>query len=443
MNHKNQSSCVWHPCSQMKDYQSFPPLKIKKAIGSKLILADGTKIIDIISSWWCKSLGHGHPRLKKVLIQQAKSFEHVILANTTSDLIESLAYHLTSLGKSFKKVFFAGDGSTAIEIALKMSLQYQYQLGFVKRKQFAYLKDAYHGENILSYSVSDLGLYKNPFLSLCQNNLCLPISNDLLGKFDTKWKEIPKREWEKIEKRLNQNQANLAAIIVEPVVQGAGGMKIYSPMFLKKLRDWSCKKGILLIADEIMTGLGRTGKALACQHAGIEADIVCLMKGLTAGWSPFSAVLASKKVFDAFYDDYQTKRAFMHSNTFCGHALGARVALECLKIYEEENWFKKVEAREVLLRNVLLSVQSKTNCVGKVRSLGFMAACDLMRENQPIDPSKRAGYLVYQEAVKRGVLLRPLGDTLYLLPPYNITSKDLEIVEMVMVDSIKVVMKNL
>ena len=429
------ASPIWHPCSQMHDYVLYPPIRITGAKNSHLYTEDGSFLIDAISSWWCKPLGHGHPRLIEALIKQSKAFEHVILANTTSNLIEELSAKLTELSPNHTRIFYAGDGSTACEIALKMSCQYQRLNGQPNRTKFAYLSQAYHGETILTYSVSDLKLYKEPFAHLCPKNIRLPKHKNLTGPDDINWKN-DLSSWKKIELCLEKNKHQLAAVIVEPIIQGAAGMLMYSPALLANLRKWTSKNHVLLIADEIMTGLGRTGKAFACEHSKIIADIVCIMKNLNGGFTPFSACLIRENIYLAFYDEYKKNKAFWHSNTFTGNALGAATSLETLKIYQEENWFEKVNQRSSKLRKILERLQAKTQCLSNIRSLGFVAAADVSpskisrsKSNKKPNSPTRIGHQIYRAALKHHVFIRPLGDTIYLLPPFNITDEDLEILE--------------
>ena len=429
------ASHLWHPCSQMKDYETFPLISIKKANKSHFITADNQKIIDAISSWWCKSLGHNHPQIKRALWQQTKKFEHVILANTINENIEKLSWKLCQLNPIFDKVFFASEGTTAVEIALKMSLQYHAQNTTnpkQKRHKVGYLAGAYHGESVFAFSVSDLDLYTKPFQELYPKNIKISGFPILSGKEDPHWSNWNKTNyWQGIEKQLERHKYQLAAIIVEPILQGAAGMQIHSPLFLKKLRNWTQKNNIHLICDEIMTGLGRTGKALAIDHAGIEPDFVCLMKNLTAGWIPLSCVLTSKKIYRGFYDTYQSGKGFMHSNTFTGNALGVAIALKVLEIYEKEKWFHYTAQNTHKLRSIFIEANQKTGLLKNIRSLGYMAAADLNEVPLKVVP-QRWGYRVYQRAIALGVWLRPLGNTLYLLPPYNISERDLATIKEVL-----------
>lgn len=404
---------IWHPCAQMKDYENFPPLEIIRAQGAYLHLQDGRKMIDATSSWWCKSLGHQHPRLKVALLKQAEKFEHVMFAHTTNETIVALSEKLATLCPTLNKVFFAGDGSSAIEIALKMSLHARVINGEVQRTKFIALTNGYHGETTGAMSVSDLGIYRDAYSSIVFDvkTITPPYvhhTNDPLWHNGELY-------WHHIEKQLNALAENTTAIIVEPILQAAGGMKIYSQDFLRHLSGWVTQHNIHLIADECMTGLGRTGKMLACEHANIQPDFLVLSKGLTSGWLPFSAVLTSQKIYDIFYDDYATGKSFLHSHTHSGNVLAAAVALETLNIIEEENLCARANAIGAKMYEMMQSIADSTQRLNNVRGIGAMVAADLIA-----DSNQRAGFEVYKNAVNHGALLRPLGNTIYWVPPLNI-----------------------
>ncbi len=422
---------IWHPCSQMKDYETFPPLPVVSAQGSYLILSNGQKIIDAISSWWCKSLGHGHPRLKEALIVQAEQFEHVIFANITYETIVELSEQLTRLTATLNKVFYASEGSSAVEIALKMAIHAQRLKGKQGSKLVA-LKNGYHGETMLALAVSDLALYKAPYAGWVNSAefICPPYVHSTNTPL---WHDAA-LSWAKVEATLAPYQNEIVAIIFEPIIQGSGGMQMYSQDFLKHLRNFTKKHGIYLIADEIMTGMGRTGKLLACEHAGIEPDLLCLGKGLTSGFLPFSAVLLTDELYQLFYADYSVEKSFLHSHTFSGHALGAKVALECLRVFAEENIIANATTLEKNLQTLMQEVAEKTGALVNIRGIGGVVAADL-NSNQP-----RLGYQVYQKAVELGALLRPLGNTIYWLPPLNIsfeTLKELQAITIAAINAVK------
>jgi len=410
---KRDHDTLWHPCSQMKDYETFKPLITHSASGSYITLSNGQKIIDAISSWWCKSLGHGHPKLKAALIKQLDYFEHIILANTTNNNIIELSERLSSLTKNLNKVLYASDGSCAVEIAMKMSIHARQITGEVSRYKFMALSNGYHGETGLALSVSDLGIYSDPYKAILINTIFLENIPYVNNKQDPLWEDCSSY-WPDIEKQLEQHKDQLTAIIIEPIVQAAGGMLIYSKDFLQRLRKWTAQYNIHLIADEIMTGLYRTGLPLACNHADIEPDFLCLGKGLTAGFLPLSAVLIPNKIYELFYDDYEAGKSFLHSHTHTGNALAISVALENLKIIKTE-----IIDHEDLLAELMNEVAESTGKLNNIRNIGSVVAADLISPT----PIPRMGYKVYQEAIKLGALLRPLGNTLYWVPPMNISKE--------------------
>ncbi len=411
---------IWHPCSQMKDYEDFPMMHIASAEGPYLYTTDGKQLIDAISSWWCKSLGHRHPRIVASVKEQMDKYEHVIMANTCCEPLVELSEKLANLAPSLDRVFYSDNGSTAVEVAIKMSLQYNAQTGNSHKTSFLALKNGYHGETILTLAAGDCELYSSPYAPLMPKipNIEIPY---VTGEDDANWNLIPAKSWQAIETQLNEYKEHLSGIIFEPILQGAGGMKVYSPDLLKRLRKWSYENKVHLIADEIMTGFGRTGKMLACDHAGITPDFVCLSKGLTGGYTPMAVTLTSTEIYNAFYDDYATGKAFMHSNTYCGHALGVAAALAALKIYEDENIIANVAAKSCELRKRMEDIATETNALTNIRNIGYMVAADLINPDTgaKFASKERTGYKCYQKAVELGALLRPLGDTVYFLPPLN------------------------
>jgi adenosylmethionine---8-amino-7-oxononanoate aminotransferase len=407
---------LWHPCAQMKDYETFAPLEVVGAEGPWMQLADGSRVIDAISSWWCKSLGHGHPRLRAAAKAQMDRFEHVILANTSNAPIRDLAAKLAAICAPLDRVFFSGDGSCAVEIAAKMALRAQALRGQPQRQRFMALADGYHGETAFTMGLSDLGVFKAPYASICPEVSYLRNLPTVTGVEDPGWTDCSDA-WPGIEAQLEAQGADLAAIVVEPIVQGAAGMRIHGVDFLRRLRAWCSANDVYLIADEIMTGLGRTGAALACDHADVRPDFLCLSKGLTAGWMAFSATLTTSAIYQLFYDDYATGKAFLHSNTYCGNALAVAVAREALAVYEEEQTFARVAERHCELRKAMQSVADETGHLGPVRGIGAIVAADLKLPEAR--QRERVGYAVYQRAVARRALLRPIGNTIYWLPPLN------------------------
>lgn len=414
---------VWHPCSQMHDYEEFAPVEIVGAEGPFLIAGDGRRIIDAVSSWWCKSLGHRHPRVIAAMKAQLDRCEHVIGANTCVAPLVELAERLAGLAPGLSRAFFAGDGSSAVEVALKMALQWQRQSGHGARQRFIALEHGYHGETVLTLAVGDCGLYGAPFAGIMPAVPKLAGLPSTSGPDDPAWTDdLDEAAWRPLARQLaNFAPETVAALIVEPVVQGAGGMRCLRPGLFRRLRAWTREQGVLLVADEIMTGFARTGPMLACDHAGIVPDLLCLSKGLTAGAAPMSAVLCGDDLYRAFYGDYASGRAFLHSNTYSGYALGAAAAVAAMAAMDEEDISGSVIRRGPALLGRLAQVASATGAMGNLRGVGFVAAADLVdpATGKAFAPERRMGYRVFQEAVRRGAWLRPLGDTIYFLPPLN------------------------
>ncbi|MCL9684296.1 adenosylmethionine--8-amino-7-oxononanoate transaminase [Legionella maioricensis] len=406
---------IWHPCSQMKDFEMCPPLVIEQAQGSYLYTNQGP-LIDAISSWWCKSLGHGHPAVISAIKDQLSRFEHVIGANTTHPALVELAEHLTEItGK--QHVFFASDGASAVEIAMKLALHANQIKGHKNKNQFIALKNGYHGETLGTMSVSDLGIYKEPYKSF--GVPCYFVDNIpyVTGINDPLWRCCD-NEWDAIVAQLDKISDNVCALIVEPIIQGAGGMLCYSADFLKKISLWAKSKGIYLIADEIMTGLGRTGQWLACDHAGIEPDLICLSKGLTSGSIPFSCVMIDSSIYDLFYGDYKTGNSFLHSHTYSGNPLAVSAALATIKAMHHEDIINKAQRLGETMLDYLKQVAEESGKLNNVRGVGAVVAADLAEIGD-----YRIGNEVYQQALKYGALIRPIGKTLYWLPPLNTESE--------------------
>jgi adenosylmethionine-8-amino-7-oxononanoate aminotransferase len=432
---------LWHPCAQMSDYRAFPPVEVVAAAGCELELAGGRRLIDAIASWWCKSLGHGHPRLTAALVEQAQRFEHVILANTTNQGVVRLCERLCAIGNGagvedwgpaaapgrpaghFGKVFLADNGSTGMEIALKMALQAQRQRGQAGRTGFAALSGGYHGETVATLALGDCGLYGAPYAPLMfpvPKLGPLPLRS---GPQDAAWQDAAP-EWPAIEAQLAAQADQLAAVVYEPVLQGAGGMRLYSPDLLRRLRAWADAHEVYLIADEIAAGMGRCGTMLAGALAGpgIQPDFAVLSKGLTGGSLPLSAVLTTDAIYACFLGDYASGRAFLHSNTYTGNALAVAVANAALDVYADEDVLGQVASRGPQLLAGLQRLAEDRPFLRHARGVGMMAAIDITGR----EPAARTGYQVYQAAVARGALLPPLGDTLYLFPPLTTDAATIE-----------------
>ncbi|MBY0502136.1 MAG: adenosylmethionine--8-amino-7-oxononanoate transaminase [Alphaproteobacteria bacterium] len=411
----------WHPCSSAKTLEETPPVCVKRALGSYIEDMEGHLVIDGISSWWCKSLGHNHPRLKEALLQQANKFEHVIGTSTTHEAIIELSELLVTLNPGMGKVFYAGDGSSAVEIALKMSLYSRFNQGNTKKKGFLSLVNGYHGETCGALSVTQIDTFKRGYASLLFNGL--PIENIpyVNTPQDPLWQDC-QEHWDTIQDFLEKHHHKITALILEPIVQGAGNMRIYSQDFLRRLRIWTKEQDIHLIADEIMTGIGRTGKMFACEYAGITPDFMCLSKGLTSGWIPFSAVLTTNEIYNCISNKIGEDKVFCHSHTYSGNPLGAALALETLKIMKDDFAWDDFKEKTAYLLKSLQEVADETKTLSNVRGIGMIAAADIRLNLFSSDKMKSMIRLAYQN----GALLRPLGKTLYWLPPLNIEKHTIE-----------------
>ena len=431
---------IWHPCSQMKDYEKFPPIVIEKGKGVYLKDVNGKTYLDAVSSWWVNLFGHSNQRINDALYNQANTLEHVIFANFTHKPAIELCERIISISPNrLEKVFFGDNGSSAIEIALKLSFQYHQQIGKGKKTKFVNISDAYHGETIGALSVGDMDLYSKIYKPILIDSIKVEGPDCFRCKFNKDRKTCDAECFIFMEDKIKEIHDEVSAIIIEPIVQCAAGMKIYSPKYLIKLREICDKYDINLIADEIAVGFGRTGKMFASEHANISPDIMCLSKGLTAGYMPLSLVLMSDKIYYAFYDDYNKMKAFLHSHSYSGNPLGCSVALETLKIFEDENIIEKNKIKSDYLRKKVQSVLSSIPNLGEYRQIGMIGAIELVKDKitkEPFESERRVGYNIYKKALEKGVLLRALGNIIYFMPPYVITEEEIDFMVEVARDSI-------
>ena len=440
---KEDLKYIWHPCSQMKDYEELPPIVIDHAKGINLYDIDGNCYKDVVSSWWCNLLGHCNPKINQAIKNQLDKLEHVIFANFTHKTAITLCQKLVEvLPKGLCKFNFADNGSASIEMAMKMSFQYHQQTGNTQKKRFMALTDAYHGETIGALSVGACDLYSSIYKPIlmdivrvqgpdcyrcpCGNDKCRDNCNCECIKF--------------AEKIFEQYGNETCAILVEPLLQGSAGMKIYPPLYLKKLKELCDKYKVHLIADEIATGYGRTGKMFAFDHAEVSPDIMCLSKGLTGGYMPMSICVTTQDIYDAFYADYSTGKAFMHSHTYAGNPLGCAAAIEVLNILKDEEIIQKAQGKALYFNNLIKEKFESNKHVGEVRHIGLINAIELVKDRatrDAFDSKLRLGYQIYKKALKKGVLLRPLGDVIYFNPPLIIEKEDMDFVANVAFECMK------
>ena len=422
---------LWHPAAQMADWREHPPLEVVGAEGSWLHLADGRRVLDGIGSWWCKILGHRHSAVVAAIADQCARFDHHLLAGCTNEPVVRLAERWLALANRpapgwFAKVFFADNGSTGVEVALKMALQWQAQAGDPGRTRFAALEHAYHGETAGALSVTDLGRYRSPFASMLTEPVRLRGLPVRSGSTDPRWQDAA-AEWPAIQAQLDAESRSLAAVIIEPVMQGAGGIRLYSPDLIRRLRGWCDAHGVLLIADEIAAGCWRLGEPLACHHAGVLPDLAVLAKGITAGALPFSMVLATDRIYGGFLGTWASGRAFLHSNTFAGHALGVACAHAVLDVAGEGALAGRVVQGGGRIRARLARALEDRPWLSGLRGIGLAVAVDLRcRDGAALDPALATGWRAARSATAAGVMLRPLGDSLYLMPPFTATDDELD-----------------
>ncbi len=421
---------IWHPCSQMKDYEELPPIVIDHGKGVYLYDKNGREYIDIVSSWWCNLLGHCNPDINRGIKEQLDRLEHVIFANFTHEGAINLCEQLSEIIPSgLKKFNFSDNGSAAVECSLKMAFQYQYQTGHSEKTRFMCLSDGYHGETIGALSVGTLDLYAKIYQPMLMNTIRIDAPDCYRCPYG-KCRDCCQCEcFEKAEKAFEEYAAETCAMIVEPLLQGSAGMRIYPPFYLKKLRKLCDRYNVLLIADEIATGFGRTGRMFAFDHAGVSPDIMCISKGLTGGYMPMAITITTDEIYNAFYDEYSTGKAFMHSHTYSGNPLGCAAALSVLKVFREQPILENAGVTaEYLHRRLTERIGSHKN-VGEIRHIGLINAIELVTDKErktPFDGSLRIGYQIYKEALKLGLLLRPLGNVLYFNPPLIISRKEID-----------------
>lgn len=416
---------IWHPCSQMKDYEDLPPIVVKKGEGIYLYGMDGKEYIDIVSSWWCNLLGHCNPTINEAIKRQLDNLEHVIFANFSHEGAIKLCEELCEIiPAGLNRFNFSDNGSAAVECALKMAFQYQYQTGKPQKKRFMCLSEGYHGETIGALSVGSMDLYAKIYQPMLMDTIRITAPDCYRCPYGKTRCTCECECFEHAEKSFERYGAQTAAIIVEPLLQGSAGMRIYPPLYLKKLRELCNEYDVLLIADEIATGFGRTGKMFACDHAGISPDIMCLSKGLTGGYMPMAITITTDEIYNAFYAEYNEGKAFMHSHTYSGNPLGCAAALAVQDILKNQPILLNAETTASYLHKKLTETFANHPNVGEIRSLGLINAIELVKDKhtkQGFDSKLRVGYQIYRKALEGGLILRPLGNVLYFNPPLIIT----------------------
>ncbi|WP_243041790.1 adenosylmethionine--8-amino-7-oxononanoate transaminase [Dyella sedimenti] len=422
-------SHLWHPCTQMHDHQTVPMVPIARGEGAWLIGTDGRRYLDGISSWWTNLFGHAHPRLAGALAEQARTLEHVIFAGFTHEPAVALAEELVRVTPpGLERVFYADNGSAAIEVALKMSFHYWLNQGHGEKTRFIALTGSYHGETLGALSVSDVALYRKTYAPLLLTPILAPSPDAYEAQPGEDPAAVARRRLDDLRALLERHAHEVCAVIVEPLVQCAGGMRMYHPDYLTGLRALCDAFGVHFIADEIAVGFGRTGSLFACEQAGVSPDFMCLSKGLTGGFLPLSAVLTTPRVYEAFYAEYSAGKAFLHSHSYTGNPLACRVALETLRIFRDEPVLERNRGLASHLAARLAPLRDHPH-VADVRQTGMIAALELVADKagrQPFPAAERRGLRVYLHGLENGALLRPLGDVIYFMPPYVITPQEID-----------------
>jgi adenosylmethionine-8-amino-7-oxononanoate aminotransferase len=408
---------VWHPCTQMKRHETLPIVPIERGEGAWLIDFEGRRYFDGVSSWWVNIFGHANPRINAAIIDQLGKLEHVILAGFTHrpvvELSEQLG-ELTGLGHAF----YGSDGASATEIALKMSFHYWRNLGLEAKCEFVSLENSYHGETLGALSVTDVPLFRDTYAPLLRSSHRVRSPDWRMAEAGESPEDYALRAAADIETLFTARADKIAALIIEPLCQGAAGMAMYHPAYLHRARALCDEYGVHLIADEIAVGFGRTGTLFACEQAAIRADFVCLSKGITGGYLPLSCVLTTDTVYAAFYHDDVT-RGFLHSHSYTGNALACRAALEVLAIFRDQHVLSANAAKGAALMGDFARIVEHPR-VRHARQLGMIWAFEV------IDAEPGFAGRWFSAALAQGLLLRPVNNTVYLMPPYIATIEDLK-----------------
>jgi len=420
--------CVWHPCTQMKDHEWLPLVPIRRGAGAWLEDFNGRHYLDCISSWWVNLFGHANPVIGNAVRRQLETLEHVMLAGFTHEPVVELSERLVSVTpEGLRRCFYAENGSSAVEVALKMSFHYWLNQGEPKRTRFVALENSYHGETLGALAVGDVSLYKDTYKPLLMECLLAPSPDAWLSEAGESAADFARRRAADLDTLLERHAGEVCAVIVEPLVQCAGYMRMHDPAYLVELRAICDRHRVHLIADEIAVGFGRTGTLFACEQAGIAPDFMCLSKGLTGGFLPLSAVLTTEEVYQAFYDEFDTLRAFLHSHSYTGNPLACAAALATLDLFAASDVLGENRGRAALMRAGVAELEDHPH-VGEIRQHGMILAIELVQERATRTPypwQRRIGLEIYQYGLKHSMLMRPLGHVVYFMPPYVISEEDI------------------
>lgn len=412
-------SAVWHPCTQMKRHETFPLVPIQRGEGVWLYDFDGRRYLDAVSSWWVNLFGHCNPRLNAAIADQLGKLEHVMLAGFTHEPVVQLSEKLRELAPAgLGHCFYGSDGASATEIALKMSAHYWRNNGQPEKTQFVSLQNSYHGETLGALSVTDVALFKDAYGALIFQNATVPSPDSRAAEEGESSESFALRCAAQLEAHLRQHHASIAAFIIEPLVQGAAGMAMYHPTYLSRARELCDVYRVHLIADEIAVGMGRTGTMFACEQARISPDFLLLSKGITGGYLPLSIVMTTETVYRAFYAD-ETARGFLHSHSYTGNPLACRAALTTLEIFASDDVLNRNHSKAAYLNRVAGPLREHPR-VKNFRNTGMIWAFEV--DTPQADFAQRC----FSLALEHGLLLRPMGNTVYFMPPYVITEREID-----------------
>ena len=417
-------AAVWHPCTQMQHHAQtaspghLPLVPIARGSGAWLYDFDGKRYLDGISSWWTNLFGHANPRINAALKDQLETLEHVMLAGFTHQPVVELSERLSALtGGTLGHAFYASDGASATEIALKMSFHYWRNIGRPEKAEFLCLAGSYHGETVGALAVTDVAIFKDAYAPLVRAATVIPSPDFRLGEAGESPADVARRAASALEANLEKHGENIAALIVEPLVQGAAGMAMYDPEYLRLARQLCDRYEVHLICDEIAVGCGRTGTFFAHEQADIRPDLMCLSKGISGGYLPLSIVLSSDTIYNAFLDD-SVARAFLHSHSYTGNALACRAALATLDIFQSDDVLAVNREKAQKMESALAPLADHPH-VKHLRQRGMIAAFDVATD----DPYFSRKF--YRAALDREALIRPIGNTVYLMPPYIISDEEI------------------
>ncbi|TWC71984.1 adenosylmethionine--8-amino-7-oxononanoate transaminase [Herbaspirillum sp. SJZ099] len=409
---------VWHPCTQMRHHESSPPIAIAHAHGAWLHDADGRRYFDAISSWWVNLFGHTNARINSALKDQLDRLEHAMLAGFTHEPVVALSEKLSALtGHALGHCFYASDGASAVEIALKMSAHAWRNAGDGNKREFICLQGGYHGETLGALGVTDTALFRAPYESLLRASHVAASPDARLARSGESAADVALRALADLERLLQQRRGHIAAVIVEPLVQCAGGMAMHDAGYLAGVRRLCDAYRVHMIADEIAVGCGRTGSFFACEQAGIWPDFLCLSKGISGGYLPLSLVMTLDAIYEAFYDD-DVRKGFLHSHSYTGNPLACRAALEVLAIFEDDDVLARNRVFAAAMTEALQPLAQDSR-IAHFRQTGMIWACDAAIDGPPGFSRRFAA-----AAARNELLLRPIGNTIYLMPPYLLALED-------------------